>query len=91
MDWPSSQKESQKWFKGLAAVNQQAQTSPKRWVVTCDRESDIFEFFKAPRKASVDLLVDSLRQATLALTKLVGFTPSRKQPLPGSQSSGYRD
>ena len=57
MDWLSSQKESQKWFKGLAAVNQQAQTSPKRWVVTCDRESDIFEFFKAPRKANIDLLV----------------------------------
>ena len=57
MDWPSSEKESQKWFKGLAAVNQQAQASPKRWVVTCDRESDIFEFFKAPRETNVELLV----------------------------------
>lgn len=56
MDWPSSQKESQKWFNGLAAVNQQAKGS-KRWVVTADRESDIFEFFKAPREANVDLLV----------------------------------
>ena len=27
--------------------------------------------------------VDSLRQATLALAKLVGFAPSKKQPLPG--------
>jgi hypothetical protein len=27
--------------------------------------------------------VDSLRQATLALTQLVGFAPSQKQPLPG--------
>ncbi|MEM8642035.1 MAG: hypothetical protein AAGG51_24970 [Cyanobacteria bacterium P01_G01_bin.54] len=27
--------------------------------------------------------VDSLRQATLALTKLVGFAPSKRQPLPG--------
>jgi hypothetical protein len=27
--------------------------------------------------------VNSLRQATLALTKLVGFAPSKKQPLPG--------
>ena len=25
IDWPSNQKESQKWFKGLSAVNQQAQ------------------------------------------------------------------
>jgi hypothetical protein len=57
MDWPASQKESQKWFNGLAAVNQQAQASSKRWVVTGDRESDIFEFFKAPREPNVDLLV----------------------------------
>lgn len=57
MDWPENCKESQKWFKGLAAVNQQALGSSKRWVVTCDREGDIFEFFKAEREASVDLLV----------------------------------
>lgn len=57
MDWPSSQKESQKWFNGLAAVNQQAQGLNKRWVVTCDREGDIFEFFQAPRESNVDLLV----------------------------------
>jgi hypothetical protein len=57
MDWPASQKESQKWFNGLAAVNQQAQGSKQRWVVTCDRESDIFDFFKAPRESNVDLLV----------------------------------
>lgn len=57
IDWPSNQKESQKWFKGLSAVNQQAQGSNKRWVVTCDREGDIFKFFKAPREANVDLLV----------------------------------
>ncbi len=57
MDWPAHQKESQKWFNGLSALNQQAQGSNKRWVVTCDRESDIFEFFKAPREPNVDLLV----------------------------------
>ncbi len=57
IDWPSDQKESQKWFKGLKAVNQQAKGSSKRWVVTCDREGDIFEFFKAPREPNVDLLV----------------------------------
>lgn len=56
MDWPASQKESQKWFNGLAAVNQQAQGSNQRWVVTGDRESDIFDFFKAPRESNVDLL-----------------------------------
>ena len=57
MDWSPSEKESLKWFKGLAAVNQQAQKVSKRWVVTGDRESDIFGFFKAPRESNVDLLV----------------------------------
>ncbi len=57
IDWPASQKESQKWFNGLAAINQQARASNKRWVVTGDRESDIFDFFKAPREPNVDLLV----------------------------------
>ena len=57
MDWPSHQKESQKWFNALAAVNQQAQGSKPRWVVTGDRESDIFDFFKAPRESNVELLV----------------------------------
>ncbi|NEO34551.1 MAG: IS4 family transposase [Symploca sp. SIO3C6] len=57
MDWPSEQKESQKWFNGLTAINQQAAGSSKRWVATCDREGDIFEFFKAPREPNVDLLV----------------------------------
>lgn len=62
MDWPAHQKESQKWFNGLSAVNQQAKGSNKRWVVTCDRESDIFEFFKAPREPNVDLLVRVFHQ-----------------------------
>ena len=57
IDWPADQKESQKWFNGLNAVNQKAEGSSKRWVVTCDREGDIFEFFKAPREPNVDLLV----------------------------------
>lgn len=57
IDWPSDQKESQKWSNGLEAVNQQAKGSKKRWVVTCDREGDIFEFFKASREPNVDLLV----------------------------------
>ena len=57
IDWPSDQKESQKWFNGLDAVNRQAVGSSQRWVVTCDRESDIFEFFKVPREPNVELLV----------------------------------
>ncbi|NER00754.1 MAG: IS4 family transposase [Cyanothece sp. SIO2G6] len=57
INWPSSQQESQKWFNGLAAVNQQAEGTPQRWVVTCEREGDIFDFFKAEREANVDLLI----------------------------------
>ncbi|MGK7891831.1 MAG: IS4 family transposase [Leptolyngbyaceae cyanobacterium] len=57
LDWPADQKDSQKWFKGLAAVNQQAKESDQRWVVTCDREGDIFDFFKAAREPNVDVLV----------------------------------
>lgn len=57
LDWPADGKESDKWFRALSAVNQRAQVSDKRWVVTCDRESDIFAFFKAPREQNVDLLV----------------------------------
>jgi hypothetical protein len=34
MDWPASQKESQKWFNGLAAVKQKPQASNQGWVVT---------------------------------------------------------
>ena len=57
MDWPEGHKESQKWFKGLAAINQQAQGSSKRWIAVEDREGDIFNFFKAEREPNVELLV----------------------------------
>ena len=69
IDWPSDQKESQKWFNGLDAVNQQAMRSSKRWVVTCDRESDIFEFFKAPREPNVDLLVRLYQPRRIEVTR----------------------
>jgi hypothetical protein len=52
-----AEKESQKWFAGLAAVNQQAAALGKAVMLMQDREADIFDFFKAPRADRVDLLV----------------------------------
>lgn len=50
-------KESYKWHKGLQAVNKHLSASDKKVVVVQDREADIFSFFKAERKAGVELLV----------------------------------
>lgn len=49
--------ESDKWFKGLQAVNDHLGDIGKSVVVVQDREADIFDFFKAPRAEKVDLLV----------------------------------
>jgi len=49
--------ESDKWFKGLQAVNEHLADIGKSVVVVQDREADIFDFFKAPRAANVDLIV----------------------------------
>ncbi|WP_139276694.1 hypothetical protein [Spirulina major] len=52
-----------------------------------DPEQSVLTLFDAEELRFLHLLfgqaVDSLRQATLALAKLVGFAPSRRQPLPG--------
>ncbi len=50
-------KESLKWTNGLKMVNKHLGTSSKKVVLVQDREADIFDFFKAERSASVELLV----------------------------------
>lgn len=50
-------KESLKWEKGLAAINRHLAKIDKKVVSVADREADIFEFFKAERASSVELLV----------------------------------
>lgn len=50
-------KESEKWFRGLAAVNRELGESAKKVVLIQDREADIYSFFQAERAASVDLIV----------------------------------
>lgn len=50
-------KESDKWAKGLQAVNDLAPAVGKKIVLVQDRESDILAFFKAPRAEQVELIV----------------------------------
>lgn len=59
------EKESDKWFKGLEAVNAQAAAIGKRIVLVQDRESDILDFFKAPRAEQVELLLRVCQNRTL--------------------------
>jgi dsDNA-binding SOS-regulon protein len=59
------EKESDKWFKGLEAVNAQATAIGKRIVLVQDRESDILAFFKAHRAEQVELLVRVCQNRTL--------------------------
>jgi hypothetical protein len=50
-------KESEKWLRGLAAVNQELGERAKKVVLIQDREADIYEFFQAERAGSVELMV----------------------------------
>lgn len=49
--------ESQKWFRGLEAVNHHLGHLEKEVVLVQDREADIFDFFKADRADNIELLV----------------------------------
>lgn len=52
----TSQKESQKWLRGLAQA-QSATADDQPVLVVGDRESDVYALFVAPRRANVGLLV----------------------------------
>jgi hypothetical protein len=58
---PLSEKESQRWLGGLAAVSEHLREHP-HVVLVGDRESDIFDLFAAERPANVDLLVRVCRE-----------------------------
>lgn len=51
-----TEKESQKWLDGLAAVGRHFPAS-QRVILIGDRESDLYDLFAAPRPAHVELLV----------------------------------
>jgi len=50
-------KESEKWERGLQAVNRELGARGKKIVLIQDREADIYSFFQAERVAGVELLV----------------------------------
>jgi len=52
-----AEKESNKWQKGLQAINERAKKISKRIVAVEEREGDVFSFMQAERGANVDLLV----------------------------------
>ncbi|NJO73940.1 MAG: IS4 family transposase [Leptolyngbyaceae cyanobacterium RM1_406_9] len=56
-DLPPEEKESNKWHKGLSAINEHLCASSKTIVAVEDREGDIFSFFRAERQPNVELLV----------------------------------
>lgn len=54
---PRSEKESFKWFRGLASVDR-LKTDDKTQIITvCDREADIYELFEDAVNTDVDLVV----------------------------------
>lgn len=55
---PIEEKESNKWLKGLEAViDARAQCPDTRFVLSGDRESDVYDLFLKPRPQGVELLV----------------------------------
>ena len=61
-------KESQKWFNGLEAVNEHlGGPGAQKVVVVQDREADIFNFFQAKRVEGVEMLVRVCHDRNLAV------------------------
>ena len=64
---PAAEKESQKWLRGLAALNTLATTCPRtHFLSVADREADVYELFCAERSATVDLLVRASQDRRVA-------------------------
>lgn len=56
-DIATGEKESNKWEKGLQAINERAEKISKRIVAVEDREGDKYSFLQGKRASNVDLLV----------------------------------
>ena len=64
---PIGEKESQKWLRGLAALNALAVQWPQtQFISVADREADVYELFCAPRAANVELLVRASQNRQVA-------------------------
>ena len=63
---PIADKESAKWLRPLAAVEQAAGRCPNsRLVTVCDREADIYELFELAHRQGHELLVRAMQDRTL--------------------------
>lgn len=63
---PIADKESGKWLRPLAAVEQAARHCPNsRLVTVCDREADIYEFFERAHREGRELLVRATQNRSL--------------------------
>lgn len=84
LDLPEDEKETVKWFNGLAAVNTHLCDLPKRVVLVQDREADIFDFFAAERAANVDILlrVHEPRNMEISVNGVRGQMPTIIKNLP---------
>ena len=65
--------ESKKWFNALDSVNTHLGNSSKKVVLVQDREADIFDFFKAKREASVELIVRVFQPRNLEIVSDSGY------------------
>jgi hypothetical protein len=64
---PAAEKESQKWLRGLAALNALAARCPQTpFLSVADREADVYELFCAERAANVQLLVRASQDRRVA-------------------------
>lgn len=61
--------ESEKWFRGLATINQELGEAAQKVVLIQDREADIYEFLQAERAASVELIVRVHEPRKLEITE----------------------
>ncbi|MGH2346762.1 MAG: IS4 family transposase [Chloroflexota bacterium] len=64
------EKESQKWLRGLAALNSLAPRCPQTQLISvADREADVYELFCAERAPTVQLLVRATQNRQVATAR----------------------
>jgi hypothetical protein len=83
---PAQEKESQKWLRGLAALNAHAARCPRtRLLSVADREADVYALFCAERMATVDLLVRASQDRRVAAgAEAVGRLRATRQAQPAA-------
>ena len=80
---PLADKESSKWFEGLAAVAQRLPEGTDGLLIQ-DREADIFDFVASPRPARLHLLLRA------AYDRHIAYEPCVTQAAPGEPAAALR-